>query len=209
MNDDDETRPDWSEWRLIPQVELWQAVALSLDCEPNKLQFDGTRDGAPGLDESVHGETIAREFAKRLRVLLANLTGGHFSRGAFNTESPHRHQILLAEFAAWVRDIAGWNMPVALLALVGEAVVPVRPGSSSAVEEPSRGVPALAWTDARKAEARAMRDRLKADGARDYAAQTAAHYGITPKRLREVLSESRATAKVASPFPTGTFRGRP
>lgn len=209
MKDDEEFRPDWSEWRLIPLAELWQAVALSLDCEPNKLQFDDTRDGAPGLNQAVHGESLAAEFAKRLRLLQANLTGGHFSRGAFNTESPHRHQILLAEFAAWARDIAGWDMPDPLLALAGAAVVPVRPGSSSAVEQPSRGVPALAWTDARKAEARAMRDRLKADGARDYAAQTAAHYGITPKRLREVLSEGKTPAKVASPFPTGTFRGRP
>ncbi len=46
-----------------------------------------------------------------------------------------------------------------------------------------------AWTDARKAEARAMRERLQATGAQDYAAQTAAHFGVSTSRLRKLLND--------------------
>lgn len=43
------------------------------------------------------------------------------------------------------------------------------------------------WTVERVAAARAMRDRLKAAGRRDFMAATARAYGVTPQRLREVL----------------------
>ena len=55
----------------------------------------------------------------------------------------------------------------------------------------------LRWTDERKAEARAMRDRLKNEGARDYAKQTAEHFGVSPTRLRVILAEG----DTPSPWP--------
>lgn len=51
------------------------------------------------------------------------------------------------------------------------------------------------WTGERIAEARAMRDRLKAAGRRDFMAATAAHYAVTPQRLREVLGEPKRASK--------------
>lgn len=59
--------------------------------------------------------------------------------------------------------------------------------------------PAKKWTPERIAEARAMRDRLKAEGARDYAAKTAAHYGVSPARLRELLAGSTEPTKAPAP----------
>ena len=53
---------------------------------------------------------------------------------------------------------------------------------------------ALLWTDERKAQARAMQDKLKHEGARDYARQTAKHFGVSPTRLRAILAEGDAPA---------------
>lgn len=68
--------------------------------------------------------------------------------------------------------------------------------------EPSTKAPEATlkkWTPERVAEARAMRDRLKAEGARDYAAKTAAHYGVSPARLRELLAGSTEPTKAPAP----------
>lgn len=59
--------------------------------------------------------------------------------------------------------------------------------------------PAKKWTPERITEARAMRDRLKAEGARDFAAKTAAHYGVSPARLRELLAGSTEPTKAPAP----------
>lgn len=44
------------------------------------------------------------------------------------------------------------------------------------------------WTDSRIAEARAKRDELETAGVRDFAAQTAKLFGVSPQRLRQILA---------------------
>jgi len=73
----------------------------------------------------------------------------------------------------------------------------------------SNGNPAKSWTGSRIAEARKMREGLKRDGIRDYAAQTAKHFGVSRQRLREVLAEpaeheigKRKTNGASNPWPT-------
>src|SRR5690606_12797309 len=51
------------------------------------------------------------------------------------------------------------------------------------------------WTAELRKEARVMYQRLQAEGVKDYAARTAAHYGVTPQRLREVLSDGTKAAQ--------------
>jgi hypothetical protein len=45
------------------------------------------------------------------------------------------------------------------------------------------------WTLERKTAARAMRDELRGQGKKAFAANTAAAFGVTPTRLREVLND--------------------
>lgn len=77
---------------------------------------------------------------------------------------------------------------------------------AAALPEPAAaptGTDSSRWTDERKAEARAMRDKLKAEGRRDYAARTAECFSVTPQRLRVVLGpdESRPRLKPLQGWP--------
>lgn len=57
------------------------------------------------------------------------------------------------------------------------------------VAESASGGTATVWTAKRKADARATLERLKGQGVRAYAAMTAAEFGVTSTRLREVLKD--------------------
>ncbi len=60
-------RPRWKKWRLMPEVAAWEAVALSMDIEPEQVNFDESEsyyDGNP-FDEG-------KEFNDRLSVVVAN-----------------------------------------------------------------------------------------------------------------------------------------
>ena len=111
--------PDWEEWRFIPDVQLWQAVALSLNVEPDKLGLrhpDGYQPGVPMFNESS-------EFDKRLRVLRANFD----DRGKFPTKPTHVEpewcsDIRLDEFAAWVLNVTKWPIPDELAALAKQSI---------------------------------------------------------------------------------------
>jgi hypothetical protein len=194
-----QSRPvDWSEWRHAHEVKVWQAVALSLGIEPSKARFH--RDAwmaGPGRVIPDEGDEFARRLRMVCRALLHELEPASMVMG-----EPARCGVFVAQFAAWVRDVVRWNAPPELLALAGtKAVEPIQSASAAPLGP-------LRWTNERKTEARSMRDKLKADGVRDYAAQTAAHFGVSAKRLREILSAGKPPAKAASPFPVGAFKGK-
>lgn len=58
---------NWEKWRLIPAVKLWQAVALSLNIDPDRVRSD----------YSWKAETTrfpeSQTFRDRLDVLRSNL----------------------------------------------------------------------------------------------------------------------------------------
>lgn len=63
------------------------------------------------------------------------------------------------------------------------------------------------WTPERVAEARAMQAKLKGEGSKNYAALTAAHYDVTPTRLREVLKKAESTKGTKPPKRAGLWDG--
>lgn len=108
-------KPDWKFWGEMPQVKLWQAVALSLNLDPDgidadcidsedlTLECDSVRYKLFGHDEDAppSNETLAN-FSKRLRLLVANLSNREFfSAGTLNMGSPALHGVKLNEFAVW------------------------------------------------------------------------------------------------------------
>jgi hypothetical protein len=195
-----QSRPvDWSEWRHAPEVKVWEAVALSLGVEPSKVRFH--RDAWMAGPESVIADE-GPEFATRSRMTIRAM-GHELVPASMGGRVKARWGVYLPEFAAWVRDVVEWSAPPELIALA--APPPAVESIQSASTAP---LGALRWTDERKTEARSMRDKLKADGVRDYAAQTAAHFGVSAKRLREILSDGEPPAKAASPFPVSAFKGK-
>lgn len=112
---------NWNKWKLIPKCELWKAVCLTLDIEPNEekhgmLSWLQSRRGVPyGFPE---------EFADRLQIAQANVS----TNGPIHPQSLYvgvlknpRAEVLLSEVAAasvrW-----GWTLPEAMQSLATPAV---------------------------------------------------------------------------------------
>jgi hypothetical protein len=74
-----------------------------------------------------------------------------------------------------------------------------RPAASARLTGPvtQSTVPAsvAVWTDDRREEARAMLERLKGQGSKAFAAETAKAFNVSTARLREVLKEKKAKAR--------------
>lgn len=121
-------QPRWTKWRLMPEVEAWQAVALSLDIEPEKLKYRLNAWMGGGENNFIEGN----EFNDRLAVLQANLsnkeyfpTTPKFNIGIF----PDRQRVRLNEFAAWAMSVAEWDIPDELKSLA-KKVEPSAPEQS-------------------------------------------------------------------------------
>lgn len=105
--------PDWDLWLNLPEVEIWQAVALSLAIEPDSIQFSrdgwmaGPGDEGPFVEEdSFPLKGDAEMFEKRLRLLKACLhERRHFSAGSLNMRASYRNGVRLVEFVTWASRI--------------------------------------------------------------------------------------------------------
>ena len=104
--------PDWGEWSLMPKVELWSAVALSMNLEPHDLRRDVQTPllgfGSffkPGSFSNLDAE---REFEKRLRILDANLKDSEkFPNAVINYREIRLSVVALNEFSAWAERWLG------------------------------------------------------------------------------------------------------
>lgn len=102
-------KPNWAKWRFIPTLALWQAVALSLDIDPDKVKT--SVESYLIVDDIVFSEP--RQFTDRIDVARGNL--GHGLVG-LSHENPTSTKVNLAQFAAWAFSI-GWTIPRELDAL--------------------------------------------------------------------------------------------
>ena len=95
--------PNWSKWEFIPKVQLWMAVALSLDIDPDKIKRSKDAHlfmGTPSFDE---GEI----FYDRLDVLNSQI-GNHALLK--RKEDSSSHSIDLVIFAK-LAPLLNWNIP--------------------------------------------------------------------------------------------------
>ncbi|MFP4891955.1 hypothetical protein [Paraburkholderia sp. EG304] len=123
-----ERKPKWAKWRLIPEVEVWQAIALSLDIEPDKVTLN--RQAWMG---ARHPFAESEEFVDRLDVTCANiLNTSHFpSGGALVMGKRYSCGVRLAEFARFASEVAQWDVPDELRALAGNSSPAAQPESVS------------------------------------------------------------------------------
>jgi len=99
-----DNRPNWPKWRHVPQVRLWEGVALSLDVEPKQFEAN-----AYAL---IQGQLYAgewEEFRSRLFVATRNLHGTLKARGPA-ADHPEECMVSRSEFAAWAISVE-WKIP--------------------------------------------------------------------------------------------------
>ena len=97
-----ERKPNWHEWLNIPTVSVEEAVALSCDIDPKKVQRTTRPIGRAFILESD-------EFLSRLHMAERNAVPG----GALGGWGKKWGNGPLREFLSWARTL-GWKMPAEL-----------------------------------------------------------------------------------------------
>lgn len=125
---DQDRTPNWGKWRHVPNVELWEAVALSLDIEPNlvKFHYDGWTSNTHFFEES-------ELFNERIFVAERNLSAGGALKPMAVVEHRARCQVSLASFATWACSI-NWEIPQQLVEMGDEINLPVDTSQANIAE---------------------------------------------------------------------------
>lgn len=119
---------DWDFWCAMPSVKTWEACALSISIDPDKLQHEpNARLAGPGkgplfLLTSFPTKAAEEKFSKRLRLLTANRSdSSKFSHGTPD-------EVRLDEFVAWAKSV-NWLLPSRLAVIELRVIAPA--GSSA------------------------------------------------------------------------------
>lgn len=96
--------PDWETWRYVPKAELWEAVALSCDVDPEALKYVGV------FDPELLGFDHPLEFKRRLKIARASIGKGGTLGVVDMAPSDYCHKIRLDEFSGWANS-HGWELP--------------------------------------------------------------------------------------------------
>lgn len=89
---------DWAHWRLMPQVTLWEAVALSVNENPavvNPFKADAT-------------------FNNRMKVALSHVDAGSLPLVLHHPANQPVSRVGLSQFAAWAANLNLPDMPTEL-----------------------------------------------------------------------------------------------
>lgn len=112
MNEKSKDRkPNWSVWANVPRLKLWEAVALSLNIDPQQVRFN--RNGwmaGPGRGPSIDE---GQDFDDRMTVAQANvsLTGPLIPNQLYQGVLEDRSAVVkLSEFGALANSIK-WQLP--------------------------------------------------------------------------------------------------
>lgn len=190
---------NWNKWKFIPKAPLWEAVCLTLDVEPND-EVLGMRHWLQSRRGVPRG--LPPEFVDRLQVAQANMsTNGPLRPLALYSgvlQNPHA-EVSLSELAAFAVR-CGWTVPDAMQSMT-PTLPPVAKGELAAMNradltpptDEDKATAGKVWTEQRKAEARAYRDKhgLK---------KTAEHYGVSQAIISRHIPAGKVTEKVLSPW---------
>lgn len=90
-------KPNWEKWKLIPDANVWQVVALSLDIDPDRVTKYADDWKAGGRFVNHEGD----QFRDRVDIIRANIkTIAHLSR-AIDKNGIEYNELNIANFAQW------------------------------------------------------------------------------------------------------------
>lgn len=115
MNNKSARTPTWSVWLNVPEVAIWEAVALSLNIDPDRVKHN-----AHSFMAEEHLFDESKEFDDRITVATRN--AGQALRLSTNSlVDTTENKVSLPGFSQWASTI-GWHMPDEMLTL--ENVIP-------------------------------------------------------------------------------------
>jgi hypothetical protein len=182
---------DWDYWINRPEVFPWQACALSLDLDPDRLKFLYHPDALQDTNGAKTLESLRRR---------ENMLSMHLANDALPMSFEHSHVtqdigIRLDEFAAWALSLPKpWDMPEQMrqIARAKSQAAPssfTAPTAADPMPKPTEAVPTkstnAAWT---------LRKPIRDDGLAGpiFRALKAAHEAGAPRpNARDVLEDFR------------------
>ena len=106
-----ERKPDWEWWGNVDEVTVIEAVALSMDVDPNKLHYRKP----PGTMGVVEVRDESPEFDKRFSLAIRNLKVLE-ARGRYDVDELENCSMKLVKFTA-VALSWNWKIPPEMAAL--------------------------------------------------------------------------------------------
>ena len=106
-----ERKPDWEWWGNVDEVTVIEAVALSMDVDPNKLHYRKP----PGTMGVVEVRDESPEFDKRFSLAIRNLKVLE-ARGRYDVDEFENCSVKLVKFTA-VALSWNWKIPPEMAAL--------------------------------------------------------------------------------------------
>ena len=123
---------DWKYWLALSEVEAWQAVALSLEIDPDGMK------GAPGYlpPSAFPDKQVSEEFRKRLTLLIDALHSDskRFSKLIPNCVVPAQNSVRLKYVAIWLKSLGRTPIADQLLMPIAESP-PTQPEESDILSD--------------------------------------------------------------------------
>lgn len=182
-------KPKWDKWKLIRQVELWQAIALSLNIEPSKVKYkqNSCMGSSSPFDE---GET----FIDRLEVLRQHsLNQSYFPTPCtLNIFKWYFCCNRLDEFSAWCIHV-GYEIPDELKALAiidKENCFTTNIVNNQKPDLLQNSKTQIEWTsDELEDVYQFYINEKNVKKTRAFMRATAEHFGVTSKRIEQLLKK--------------------
>ena len=105
-------KPNWNKWRHVPQAKVWEAVALSLNIDPDRVRHN--KDSWM-IDAHLFNED--KQFDDRIFVVGRNL-GKALNPKLITMGKPEDCSVEITQFVDWAMSLP-WEMPEELIALAG------------------------------------------------------------------------------------------
>jgi hypothetical protein len=141
MNPEEDRRPEWAFWLLVPTVTPFEAVALSMDVDPKWLvEPDGRRrSGLAWVMFPPAGFIYCLELTRR--CIGETLPPAQSRHG--------EDRVALRAFTRWALDL-GWDLPVEMRELVDNNIVSTRSGDGDEPGPPTAHPTVAAETKCQK-----------------------------------------------------------
>jgi len=98
-------KADWELWGSVLSAEVWQAVALSLDLDPEGLDIDWRP-----ADYSDPFESCPVEFKRRLKIAINHAQNGRLELASIAFSNGPRSSVKLPIFTKWAQSL-DWPLP--------------------------------------------------------------------------------------------------
>lgn len=89
--------PNWNKWNLMPEVEIWQAAALSLNIDPDSIDMN---DRWSYMQIKSAFEDMQRDYIDRLEIIAGHI-GHTLSRTNKRGMNIWQANVMLTEFVSW------------------------------------------------------------------------------------------------------------